>query len=46
MANSWGTWLAIIGGLVALIGQWVPNYYLPVIGGIIAIIGGFGTMSK
>ena len=32
--------LVIIGGIVAIIGQWVTGYYLPVIGGAIAVIGG------
>jgi len=35
-------WVAIIGGIVAVIGQfWGADYYLPLIGGAIAIIGGF-----
>ena len=40
---AWAKWMAIIGGALALIGQfWGANYYLPLIGGLIAIIGGFG----
>ena len=39
---AWGKWVAIIGGVVALIGQWAPSYYLPLIGGLAAIVGGFG----
>ena len=41
MATS-GKWIAIIGGALALIGQfWGANYYLPLIGGVVAIVGGF-----
>jgi len=37
-----GMWLAIVGGVVAVIGQfWGANYYLPAIGGVLAVIGGF-----
>jgi len=32
--------LIIIGGIIAIIGQWVTGYYLPVVGGAIAVIGG------
>ena len=43
MAAAWGKWMAIIGGVLALLGQfWGANYYLPLIGGLVAIIGGFG----
>ncbi len=38
---EWSKWLPIIGGVVAVVGQWQPDYFLPVIGGAIAIIGGF-----
>ena len=47
MAKQLGMWLAIIGGLIALIGQfWGSTFYLPLIGGVVAIIGGFVGMSK
>lgn len=36
-----GMWLAVVGGVVAVVGQWATGYYLPVIGGVLAIIGGF-----
>ena len=39
--KSTGMWLAVIGGVVAIVGQWVLGYYLPVIGGALALIGGF-----
>lgn len=41
---GYGKWIAVVGGVIAAIGQWVPGYYLPVVGGVIAIIG--GIMSK
>lgn len=37
-----GNWIAVIGGIIALVGQWWGiTYYLPAIGGVLAIIGGF-----
>jgi len=40
---EWGKWVAIIGGIVAVVGQfWGAAYYLPLIGGVLAVIGGFG----
>lgn len=43
---GWDGWLAIIGGVVAAIGQWAPDYWLAVLGGVVAIIGGIGALSK
>lgn len=43
MAN-WGSWVALIGGIVSVIGQFVPAYYLALIGGVVAIIGAIGCM--
>ena len=41
---AWGKWTALIGGVIAAIGQfWGATYYLPIIGGVIAIIGALGT---
>lgn len=41
MANT-GMTIALIGGVIAVVGQWWGvNYYLPAIGGVIAIIGAF-----
>jgi hypothetical protein len=35
-------WLALLGGAVAVIGQfWGTSYYIPLVGGIIAIVGAF-----
>ena len=40
-----GKWLAIVGGVLAVIGQFVgadsSSYYLPAIGGVLAVVGGF-----
>ncbi|MBS3089748.1 hypothetical protein J4461_02585 [Candidatus Pacearchaeota archaeon] len=44
MAN-WGGWVALVGGIIAGIGQWYPDAFLPVIGGIIAIIGAIGALA-
>ena len=41
---AWGEWVALIGGIVAVIGQWATTAYLPLIGGVIAIIGALGAM--
>ena len=33
--------LVILGGIIAIVGQWWGiDYYLPVIGGALAVIGG------
>ena len=38
---EYGKWIAIVGGLIAIVGQfWGIDYYLPLIGGVIAILGG------
>ena len=40
--NDTKKWLVIVGGVVAVIGQfWGATYYLPLIGGVLALIGGF-----
>ncbi len=39
---AWGKWVAVIGGVIAVIGQFYgANYYLPAIGGVVAVVGGF-----
>ena len=43
MAN-WGSWAALIGGIVAVIGQWATGYWLPLIGGVVAVVGAIGEM--
>ena len=32
--------LIVLGGLVAVVGQFLPNYYLALIGGALAVIVG------
>ena len=48
---GWQSWLALIGGIVAVVGQWwsgpgATNLYLPAIGGVLAVIGGIGAMKS
>ena len=39
--DDWKKWAVIVGGLVAVVGQfWGMEYYLPLIGGVLALIGG------
>lgn len=45
MAN-WGSWLALIGGVVSVIGQYSTGYYLALVGGVLAVIGGISAMMK
>lgn len=45
MKGGWQMWLALIGGILALAGEWMAGYYLPAIGGILAIVGALGMMS-
>lgn len=41
---AWGKVVAIIGGVVAIIGQWWgANFWLPAIGGVAAVVGGFAS---
>lgn len=43
--TGWQSWLALIGGIVAVVGQWWgASYWLPAIGGVLAIIGAIGMM--
>jgi hypothetical protein len=42
---GWNMWLGLIGGIVAIIGQfWGANYWLPAIGGVLAVIAALGMM--
>ena len=43
---GWQGWLALVGGIVAVIGQWVAGYWLAAIGGVLAVIAGIGSMMK
>jgi hypothetical protein len=43
---GWQMWLALVGGILAVVGQWWGmDFYLAAIGGILAIIGALGMMS-
>ena len=44
MAN-WGSWLALIGGVISVIGQWSTTWYAALIGGLLAVVGAIGLMS-
>ena len=42
---GWQMWLALIGGILAVIGTWWgTDFFLGAIGGILAIIGALGMM--
>lgn len=42
---GWQMWLTLVGGIIAVVGQWWgANYWLPAIGGVLAIIGSIGMM--
>lgn len=34
-----GSWLAMIGGLLAIVGSFFNMFFLPLIGGITAVVG-------
>jgi len=37
--NDWKRWLIVLGGVVAVVGQfWGAEFYLPLIGGAVAAI--------
>lgn len=44
--NSWHSWVALIGGIVAIAGQWWTGFWLPVIGGVLAAIAGIAMMTS
>ncbi len=43
---AWGAWVALIGGIVAVVGEFVPGAYLALIGGVVAVVGAIGAMSS
>ena len=45
MKGGWQMWLALIGGILALVGEFQPGYWLAAIGGALAVIGSLGMMS-
>ncbi len=36
--NDWKRWVIVVAGVVAVVGHWVPGYWLDVIGGAVAAI--------
>ena len=40
---AWGKWTAVVGGVLAIIGQFAGGFYLALIGGLLAVVGGFGS---
>jgi hypothetical protein len=39
MGDDWKKWVIVLGGVVAVVGQfWGANYYLPLIGGAVAAV--------
>jgi len=43
---GWGAWLAIIGGVVSVVGEFQVDAWLALIGGIVAVIGGIGVLTS
>jgi hypothetical protein len=41
---GWEGWVALIGGIVAVVGQFAAGYWLALIGGVLAIIAGIGAL--
>lgn len=42
---GWQSWLALVGGILAVVGEfWTNTFFLSTIGGVLAIIGGIGAM--
>ena len=42
---SWESWVALLGGVLAVAGQWY-GMYLSLIGGVLAVIAAVALMSK
>lgn len=41
---KWGKWTALVGGVLAVIGQWwLASIYLAAIGGVVAIVGALAS---
>ena len=38
--EAWHKWLVILGGVIAVVGEFLPGYYLALIGGAVAAIVG------
>jgi len=43
---AWHSWLALIGGVLAVVGEfWANTFYLSTIGGVLAVIAGVSLMT-
>lgn len=41
---AWGKWTAVVGGVLAIVGQFaLQTWYLPLVGGVLAVVGGFAS---
>jgi hypothetical protein len=41
---AWGKWTALVGAIIAIVGQfWGATYFLPLIGGVVALVGALGS---
>ena len=40
---AWAKWTALVGGVIAVLGQFVPGYYLALVGGVVAVIDALGS---
>ncbi len=46
MKGGWQMWVVLIGGILAVVGEfWTNQFYLAAIGGVLAVIGALGMMS-
>ena len=36
--DDWKKWAIVAGGAVAVVGHWVPGYWLDVIGGAVVVV--------
>ena len=43
---GWASWVALVGGVLAVVSEWMPGYWLGLIGGVLAIIGAVAIMSQ
>jgi hypothetical protein len=44
---GWESWVALVGGVLAVVGQWWgASAYLPLIGGVLAVVAAVALMSK
>ena len=43
---GWDSWVALVGGVLAVLSEFMPGYWLGLIGGVLAIVGAVAMMSK